>query len=89
MQSQFSTLSKTGKRIFKKPQLIFHHQDPECTFINKRFRDFSAFYQFFQTQHISRTHHINVYTGFGSLNCCFFHISCHSLFFQLTYGAPI
>ena len=34
MLSQFSTLSKTGKRIFKKPQLIFHHQDPECTFIN-------------------------------------------------------
>ncbi len=37
--------------------------------------DFSAFTSF-QTQHISRTHHINVYTGF-SLNCCFFHISCH------------
>ena len=89
MQCQFSTLSKTYKRIFKKSQLILHHQNPECAFVDKGFRNLSVLHQFFQSEHISRTHHIYIHSGFYSLNRRFIHIGCHTLFFQLSDGTPV
>jgi len=89
IQGQFSTLSKTCKGIFKKSQLIFHHQNPECAFVDKGFRNLSVLHQFFQSEHISRTHHIYIHSGFYSLNRRFIHIGCHTLFFQLSDGTPV
>ena len=77
------------KWIFKQAKPILHHQHIPCTFVYQRSWNTPFFNQFFQMEHICRTHHVNVNSRTDCGLCGLFLAWHYILFLQLPYGSPI